>query len=82
MASKPNRTPDGDVSQGAREKYGDQHGAFPVFDHRSAMSAVQLRGHAPDPAKILTKVSKYANANNDQEAKNAVADARKVDRGK
>lgn len=82
MATKRNRTPSGAPSAAARNKYGDGHGAFPVFDHESAMSAIKLRGHSDDPAKILNKVSRYANAHSDAAAKKAVAEARKVDRHK
>lgn len=82
MASKPNRTSSGSPSQAARNKYGDQSGGYPVFDHKSAMAAINLRGHADDPAKILDKVSRYANSHDDTAAKKAVSKARKVDRQK
>lgn len=79
MGGKPSRTPSGDVSAAARKKYGNDAGAFPVFDHESAIAAVNLRGHHDDPSKVLDKVSRYANANNDDAAKKAVASARKAD---
>lgn len=82
MANKPNRTPSGDVSQAAREKYGNSQGAFPVFDKQSAEAAIQLRGHAPAPNEVLNKVNRWATTNGDQAIKDQVAAARKVDRRK
>ena len=57
------RTAKGSVTQAAREKYatvGDDK--FPIFDKKSAESAIDLRGHAPkaDRAKIINKAAKYA----------------------
>src|SRR5690349_19029015 len=60
------RTSSGAPSKEARDKTGGKHGEFPVFDHKSAHSALLLRGHAPDPAKIIAKVRAWANKNGDK----------------
>jgi hypothetical protein len=61
--TEADRTAKGNVTQAAREKYatvGDDK--FPIFDKKSAESAIDLRGHAPkaDRAKIINKAAKYA----------------------
>jgi HK97 family phage prohead protease len=60
------RTPSGAPSQKARDTHGGSHGEYPVFDHKSAHDALQLRGHAPDPAKIIAKVRAWANEHGDK----------------
>ena len=60
------RTPSGAPSAKAREKHGGSHGEYPVFDHKSAHSALMLRGHAPDPAAIIAKVRRWANEHGDK----------------
>jgi hypothetical protein len=69
------RTKSGSVSAAARRKHGVGKGKrFPVFDRKSAMSAIKLRGHAKSPAarrNIINRAAKYAPA--------AAAKARKVD---
>ena len=76
MARK--RTKKGNVTAKARRKYGTK-GKFPVFDRKSAMSAIKLRGHG-NKKKVLNKVSRWANAHNDSIVKAAVKRARKRDR--
>ena len=63
LGEEADRTAKGNVTQAAREKYatvGDDK--FPIFDKKSAESAIDLRGHAPkaDRAKIINKAAKYA----------------------
>ena len=63
LGEEANRTAKGNITQAAREKYatvGDDK--FPIFDKKSAESAIDLRGHAPkaDRAKIINKAAKYA----------------------
>lgn len=60
------RTPSGAPSQAAREQHGGPGGKFPIFDHKSAHSALMLRGHAPNPAAIIARVRAWANANGDK----------------
>jgi hypothetical protein len=55
-------------------------GSFPVETHQQRMSAVNLRGHAPDPNAVLDKVSRKAAQTGDTAAKKKVADARKKKR--
>lgn len=60
------RTSSGAPSQQARDQHGGAGGKYPIFDHKSAHSALMLRGHAPDPAKIIARVRAWANSNNDK----------------
>lgn len=79
MASK-NRTPSGAPSASERDKTGGgngmRDGSFPVFDHKSAINALNLRGHAPDPAAVINKVASYADRANDSGVKAAVKHAK------
>ena len=67
------RTPSGQPSADAREKYStlpDKEGTktkkddrFPIFDKKSAESAIKLRGHGTTEAqreKIINKAAKFA----------------------
>ena len=78
------RTSKGNVTQTERDKSGSKGGKFPVFDHKSAMSAIKLRhnGKGISASAVLDKVSRWANENNDDAVKNAVAKAREVDKSK
>ncbi len=78
-ARKGNRTRKGYVSAAARRKHGTRKGRFPVFDAKSANSALRLRGHGNKKA-VLSKVSRYANKTGNKALKAKVARARKVDR--
>lgn len=57
------RTKKGNVTASARKEHGDKKGKFPIFDQKSCMSAVKLRGHG-DKAKVLARASRWANAHN------------------
>lgn len=81
MAGKPMRTPGGAPSQAARDQSGMKGGAFPVFDDKSAMDAIKLRGHSSDPNAVLNHVQAWAAAHNDQAALDAVHNARRADAG-
>lgn len=72
------RTKKGNVTAKARRKYGTR-GKFPVFDQKSAFSAIKLRGHGNKKA-VLNKVSRWANAHNNKKVKAAVKRARARDR--
>lgn len=70
-----NRTAAGNVTATARKAHGDKKGRFPVFDVKSALAALKLRGHANTPAErasIIRRAAKYAPV--------AAAKAREVDR--
>lgn len=72
--SRGNRTRKGNVTARARRRHGDAKGRFPIFDGRSARSAIRLRGHAKSPGQrrsIISRAAKYAPA--------AAAKARKAD---
>ena len=73
--TKSMRTKSGGVSAAARRKHGvGKKKAFPVFDRKSAVSAIKLRGHAKSPSarkNIINRAARYAPA--------AAAKARKVD---
>lgn len=75
------RTKKGNPTSTARKKSGMRGGKFPVFDHKSAMSAIKLRhnGKGVSAAAVLSKVAAWASRNNDKAVLNAVAAARKVD---
>lgn len=64
--TKSMRTKSGGVSAAARRKHGVGKGKrFPVFDRRSAMSAIKLRGHAKSSAarrSIINRAAKFAPA--------------------
>ena len=63
LSEEANRTPKGNITQAAREKYATVgKDKFPIFDKKSAEAAIDLRGHAPeaDRAKIINKAAKYA----------------------
>jgi hypothetical protein len=64
--TKSNRTKSGGVSAAARRKHGVGKGKkFPVFDRKSAMSAIRLRGHAKSKkarSNIINRAAKYAPA--------------------
>jgi hypothetical protein len=57
------RTRSGGVSAAARRKHGvGPKKSFPVFDRRSAASAIKLRGHAKTKAQrraIINRAAKY-----------------------
>jgi hypothetical protein len=58
-----NRTRKGNVTAEARRRYGDDEGRFPIFDRRSAESALRLRGHARSEAErqsIIRRAARYA----------------------
>lgn len=58
-----NRTPSGNVKSSAYKKYGNQRGAFPIFDKRSALAALKLRGHAKsaeERASIVRRAARFA----------------------
>ena len=63
LGEEANRTPKGNITQAAREKYATVgKDKFPIFDKKSAEAAIDLRGHASeaDRAKIINKAAKYA----------------------
>jgi hypothetical protein len=71
---KAMRTKSGGVSAAARKKHGMKGGRFPVFDKKSARSAIKLRGHAKskkERSNIIRRAAKYAPG--------AAKKARKVD---
>jgi hypothetical protein len=84
MARKGNRTRKGNVTAAARKRSGGgkglKKGSFPVFDKKSARSALRLRGHAKNRSAVLRKVSRYASKTGDTGLKSAVKKARKADK--
>jgi hypothetical protein len=79
-----NRTPSGAPTQAARDKTGGgsglPSGSYPVFDHKSAINALNLRGHAQDPNDVINKVDAYADQHQDSGVKAAVKAARATSR--
>lgn len=60
------RTSSGAPSQKARDSHGNNEGKYPIFDHKSAHDALQLRGHAPDPAAVIARCRAWAQAHGDK----------------
>ena len=87
-ARKPaRRTPAGGVTAAARKAHGsskaspNRTGSFPIFDRKSAISAVKLRGHAASRTEVLNRAAAYAARSGDATVKAAVKAARAVDKG-
>jgi hypothetical protein len=80
------RTKGGGVSAAARRKYGasksspNKTGSFPIFDARSAMSALKLRGHARSRSAVISKVAGFASRSGNATVKAAVKRARAADK--
>lgn len=56
------RTGRGNITAAARRRYGNKRGAFPIFDTRSARSALALRGREHTKAErrsIINRAAKY-----------------------
>lgn len=82
MAARKLRTRKGNVTAKARKKFGSgKRKSYPVFDQRSALSALRLRGRGKGISKsaVISKVSRWANAHNNARVKAAVKRARAVD---
>jgi hypothetical protein len=58
-----NRTKKGNVTAEARAEYGTVGDRFPIFDKRSALSALKLRGHGnlskQERARVINKAAKF-----------------------
>lgn len=58
------RTKKGNVTAEARAQYGTVGDRFPIFDKRSALSALKLRGHGnltkQERARVINKAAKFA----------------------
>lgn len=82
------RTKKGNVTAEARRKYGmkggSRSGKFPVFDERSALSAIKLRHHGKGVSAraVLDKVARWARAHGNQRVLAAVRRAREADRNR
>lgn len=67
-----NRTKKGNVTSDARKKYGSSGKGkpkpYPVFDHKSAMSALKLRHNSSrmSASAVISKVRRWANAHGDK----------------
>jgi hypothetical protein len=57
------RTPDGKPSAESRKEHAaGPHGSFPIFDKKSALDALHLRGHAGSAEErehIISEAEKY-----------------------
>jgi len=84
--SKAMRTKKGTVTAKARKKAGmkdgGKKGKYPVFDVKSAMSAIKLRHHGKGvtASAVLAKVARWARAHNKPAVLEAVRAAREKDR--
>lgn len=80
------RTKKGNVTAEARRRYGmrgrGKSGKFPVFDERSAMSALKLRHHGKgvSASAVIAKVARWARAHGNKRVLAAVKRAREADR--
>lgn len=85
---KTMRTRKGNVTSTARKKTGmkgqGKKGKFPVFDVKSATSAINLRhsGKGVTASAVLAKVARWARVNNKPAILKKVEAARKKDRKK
>jgi hypothetical protein len=78
------RSKKGNVTSKARKAYGSKggklkKGSFPVFDTKSALSAIKLRGHAKSKKAVLNKVA-ASEAGKSPKVKAALKKARAKDR--
>ena len=81
--NKGMRTRKGNVTEKARSKAGMKgSGKYPVFDAKSALSAIKLRHHGKgvSAASVLAKVARWARAHNNKRVLAAVERARAADR--
>jgi hypothetical protein len=82
--SKAKRTKKGTVTATARKKHGGgkglKKGSFPVFDAKSARSALRLRGHAKSKKAVVAKVARIASRTKNKALKAAAAKARAKDK--
>lgn len=62
------RTKKGNVTEKAREKSGDKSGRFPIFDHKSCVSAVKLRHHGKgvSASSVLDRAAAWARKHGDK----------------
>ena len=76
------RTKAGSITAETRKQFGSKGGKFPVFDHRSALSAIRLRHHGKGiTAKaVLDKVARWAKRVGDKAVLAKVAEARERDK--
>lgn len=58
--SRGYRTRKGNVTAKARKRFGNRRGKFPIFDTRSARSALRLRGHARTKAERRSIIRRAA----------------------
>lgn len=75
------RTKKGNVTSKARKQKGDKKGKYPIFDVKSALSAIRLRHHSKDvkPSTVLSRVSRSKFSKN-REVKKALKKAREIDK--
>ena len=58
--AKRKRTPSGSVTAEARRLYSNKQGRFPIFDRKSARSALRLRGRAKTKQERLNVINRAA----------------------
>lgn len=70
MAGKGMRTASGSPSAKARKQTGGggglKKGSYPVFDTKSGVDALELRGHASNPAAVEAKVQAFGQRTHNQ----------------
>jgi len=67
MAKQGMRTEKGTVTAKARREAGGRGGKYPIFDHRSCLSAVKLRHHGKGVSaqSVLTRAARWAREHGD-----------------
>lgn len=62
------RTKKGNVTSKARKKSGGKGGKYPIFDHKSCVSAVKLRHHGKgvSAASVLARAAAWARSHKDK----------------
>lgn len=76
------RTKKGNVTSTARKKTGTKGGKFPIFDQKSALSAIKLRHHGKgvSASSVLNRAAAWARRNKNARVAGAVKRARAADR--
>jgi len=84
MATKGMRTKKGNPTTKARKKTGTRQGKFPIFDQKSALSAIKLRhsGKGVASSSVLNRAAGWGRRHKNQRVLSAVKRARGVDRKK
>ena len=76
------RTKKGNPTAKARKKTGTKQGKYPIFDQKSALSAIKLRHHGKGvtASSVLNRAASWGRRNKNQRVLSAVKRAQETDR--